>query len=172
MRTRAETRGIKFVRVTHDELPQTIVDTSTMLPPKPFPAVNANIKIIMQVVGSQWPVSLQWYKWGVHKTPMKHTLSKVTILWEKGFHVGSVKWQPVSMFHVIWGSSGLQLNNFISSLCFGEELEDYISTSHHQVFFLQWFCYFLSNILLLCSCSACTKFCHPLFSLHYICFSA
>jgi len=41
MRTRAETRGIKFVRVTHDELPQTIVDTSTMLPSQPSPAVNA-----------------------------------------------------------------------------------------------------------------------------------
>ena len=40
-RTRAETRGNKFVRVTHDELSQTIADTSTMLPPKPFPAVNA-----------------------------------------------------------------------------------------------------------------------------------
>jgi len=41
MRTRAETRGIKFVRVTNDELPQTIVDTSTMLPSQPSPAVNA-----------------------------------------------------------------------------------------------------------------------------------
>jgi len=36
--------------------------------------------------------------------------------------------------HVIWGYSGLQLNNLISSLCFGEELEDCISTSHSSNF--------------------------------------
>ena len=40
-RTRAEKRGNKFVRVTHDQLAQTIADTSTMLPSKPSPAVNA-----------------------------------------------------------------------------------------------------------------------------------
>jgi len=56
-------------------------------------------------------------------------------------------WKPVSTFHVIWGSSGLQLNNFISSLCFGEVLEDCISTSHSSSNFVQWFCYFLANNL-------------------------
>ena len=40
-RTRAEKRGKKWVRVTRDELSQTIADTSTMLPSKPSPAVNA-----------------------------------------------------------------------------------------------------------------------------------
>ena len=40
-RTRAEKRGNKFVRVTHDQLAQTIADTSTMLPSKPSPPVNA-----------------------------------------------------------------------------------------------------------------------------------
>ena len=40
-RTRAEKRGHKFVRVTHDQLAQTIADTSTMLPSKASPAVNA-----------------------------------------------------------------------------------------------------------------------------------
>ena len=40
-RTRAEKRGNKFVRITHDQLAQTIADTSTMLPSKPSPSVNA-----------------------------------------------------------------------------------------------------------------------------------
>ena len=40
-RTRVEKRGNTFVRVTHDQLAQTIADTSTMLPSKPSPAVNA-----------------------------------------------------------------------------------------------------------------------------------
>ena len=41
-RTRAEKRGNKFVRVTHDQLAQTIADTSTMLSLKPSPPVNAD----------------------------------------------------------------------------------------------------------------------------------
>jgi len=40
-RTRAEAKRNKFVRVTHDQLAQTIADTATMLPSKPSPAVNA-----------------------------------------------------------------------------------------------------------------------------------
>ena len=41
-RTRAETtKDNKFVRVTHDQLAQTIADTATMLPSNPSPAVNA-----------------------------------------------------------------------------------------------------------------------------------
>ena len=41
-RTRAETtKDNKFVRVTHDQLAQTIADTATMLPSNPPPAVNA-----------------------------------------------------------------------------------------------------------------------------------
>ena len=43
------------------------------------------------------------------------------------------------MFHVIWGYSGLQLNNFISSLCFGEKFEDCISTSHSSSNFAIFF---------------------------------
>ena len=42
-RTRAEKRGKKWVRVTHDELSQSIADTSTMLPANPSPAVNAQL---------------------------------------------------------------------------------------------------------------------------------
>ena len=37
-RTRAETKGDKFVRVTQDQLAQTIADTSTKLPSEPSPA--------------------------------------------------------------------------------------------------------------------------------------
>jgi len=42
LRTRAETtKDNKFIRVTHDQLAQTIADTATMLPSNPSPAVNA-----------------------------------------------------------------------------------------------------------------------------------